>query len=1062
MLQVFGAGSWAHGRDICHYAGPVWRMAVWLAGWSWGGTGELPLNLVLIWVVMPGDLQAWAAQTGIIASSAAVLTGSIIGKITDSRVQLAQELKTLRRIQESQILLTKQEEILAEIERIIHVAPEIEQVFEPLASQAGPLIPYDYLSITSTDLEAGTARRLYVTGTVIPGRECGETAPLSNTLSGEIALTGATYTLDADSESEIPSRFPDLADGYQMGLRSFLAAPLISSDRVIGAIQFQACHTHAYQESHIEMAKDVAYQISGAIANAQLDWERIQAEQSLKKSEERYRCLAEISRMASSSPNLSEAVDNLISAIAKLVPFDSLSISRVNLESDWSNTIYETWMDSASDARKSHRFSKIPLSGTMTQEAAATRLPIRYDAISETEVASRYPRIHRLYQRGMRHFLAAPLISADAVVGVLHFASRGNNAYTEDHLSLSQDIAAQIAGSIANSQLYTDRLRTEEELNRSQERYRRMVENSPDAIVVTKMDEIIYVNPSGTKLLGAVEDQNVIGKHYLDFVHADFAAVTTERMGMAQEEMEPIPLRHGKIVGLDGQVRDAEVSGTPLVQGGERTLQLTLRDITDRLQAEQDLVESEARSAALLEYASEGIVVANEAGEIVLANARTEAMFDYTRAELLGNSVDILLPENLRAFHGHHRVGFNQNPSNRTMGQGLPLSGRRKGGSLFPVDVSLSHINTHDGMLTLAFVSDVTKSREAEEAIRESEAKYRSLLVQSPDFVFVSRVDDFKFTDVNDRACVAYGYSLEEFLNLTIFDIEVAPALEEEVRALYDNIPAGQVIEIFGVNKRKNGSTFPVQVRFTKLNDELALANVRDITELRQAEEEQTRLVEENLIMAELGRIISSSSDFSDVFELLGVEIAKLVPFDRMALIMVEANGDSAAPTWVQGTDVPGRFPDDPVPMAGTTVEDIIRRKTTAILEAPTENHLKDTFPGLLPSWLAGLRSFMGKPLSLDLEYEPGDGGDATTLMDFLGFVDPEIENLAAVLDLTESVERLNPQEKKVLCLRYLNGLSQTDAAARMGVSQMQVSRLQRSTLAKLRDALQGQDPLVC
>ena len=104
----------------------------------------------------------------------------------------------------------------------------------------------------------------------------------------------------------------------------------------------------------------------------------------------------------------------------------------------------------------------------------------------------------------------------------------------------------------------------------------------------------------------------------------------------------------------------------------------------------------------------------------------------------------------------------------------------------------------------------------------------------------------------------------------------------------------------------------------------------------------------------------------------------------------------------------------------------------------------------------------MGKPLSLDLEYEQGDGGDATTLMDFLGSVDPEIENLAAVLDLTESVERLNSQEKRVLCLRYLNGLSQTDAAARMGVSQMQVSRLQRSALAKLRDALQGQDPMVC
>ena len=99
----------------------------------------------------------------------------------------------------------------------------------------------------------------------------------------------------------------------------------------------------------------------------------------------------------------------------------------------------------------------------------------------------------------------------------------------------------------------------------------------------------------------------------------------------------------------------------------------------------------------------------------------------------------------------------------------------------------------------------------------------------------------------------------------------------------------------------------------------------------------------------------------------------------------------------------------------------------------------------------------MGKPMSLDLEYEPGEGGDNTTLMDYLGSVDPDIENLADVLDLTNHIGSLNQQEKMTLYLRYHNGLSQSEAAALMGVSQMQVSRLQRNALGKLRDTLQGQ-----
>ena len=100
----------------------------------------------------------------------------------------------------------------------------------------------------------------------------------------------------------------------------------------------------------------------------------------------------------------------------------------------------------------------------------------------------------------------------------------------------------------------------------------------------------------------------------------------------------------------------------------------------------------------------------------------------------------------------------------------------------------------------------------------------------SPDFIFKSRTDTFKFTHVNKSACSHYGYALDEFLRMEIFDIEVYPPLKEEIRKLYDLARVGEVLGIYGLNRKKNGETFPVHVRFCKLDTEFALANVRKIT----------------------------------------------------------------------------------------------------------------------------------------------------------------------------------------------------------------------------------------
>jgi len=125
--------------------------------------------------------------------------------------------------------------------------------------------------------------------------------------------------------------------------------------------------------------------------------------------------------------------------------------------------------------------------------------------------------------------------------------------------------------------------------------------------------------------------------------------------------------------------------------------------------------------AALLESASEAIVSSDSAGGIVLANARTEAMFGYSRQELLGNRIEMLLPEADRTRHERDRADYFTNPRVRPMGIGLELSGRRKDGSQFPVEVSLSHVQTGEGLFALAFIADISQRKRLEEQLMHAQ-----------------------------------------------------------------------------------------------------------------------------------------------------------------------------------------------------------------------------------------------------------------------------------------------------------------------------------------------------
>jgi PAS domain S-box-containing protein len=126
---------------------------------------------------------------------------------------------------------------------------------------------------------------------------------------------------------------------------------------------------------------------------------------------------------------------------------------------------------------------------------------------------------------------------------------------------------------------------------------------------------------------------------------------------------------------------------------------------------------SEATAHAVLESASEGIILIGPAGRMALVNAAAERLFGYARSELLGQPLEMLLPERIRGTHVAHRTDYFAEPRVRPMGIGLDLSGRRKDGSEFPVEISLSHVESPDGGIAMAFITDISERKRVEEQL---------------------------------------------------------------------------------------------------------------------------------------------------------------------------------------------------------------------------------------------------------------------------------------------------------------------------------------------------------
>ncbi len=303
-----------------------------------------------------------------------------------------------------------------------------------------------------------------------------------------------------------------------------------------------------------------------------------------------------------------------------------------------------------------------------------------------------------------------------------------------------------------------------------------IVESSNDAMYIVDNSGMIRSWNRGATLLYGYDEEDIVGNHISGLLPVD-CKIEFDTLKKKVKKGENVQDHKTFRINRDGNRVDISLTMTPV--NNDDTINgyaIIEKDITS-------LISSQKRFELAVEASPNGMVMIDEKGKIVLLNSQTEEMFGYERDELMGETIDILLPDRFRKSHKTYRNKFSESPESRPMGRGRELFARKKDGAEFNVEIGLNPIITTEGTWVLASIVDVTEKKKYEAEIKKSEEKYSTLVKTMNEGVLaVNQNHEIEFT--NEHMCQMLGYSADQLIGMSAFDLLPDDEAKEQMRRI--------------------------------------------------------------------------------------------------------------------------------------------------------------------------------------------------------------------------------------------------------------------------------------
>lgn len=381
------------------------------------------------------------------------------------------------------------------------------------------------------------------------------------------------------------------------------------------------------------------------------------------------------------------------------------------------------------------------------------------------------------------------------------------------------------------------RQRKEQALRESEERYRRLVEFSPDAIAVHINGRFVFVNPAGLRMMRAKELKDLVGKPILDIVHPDYLELVRARVVQQSEQ----PFVAERFVRFDGSAVDVEVAAIPITYEGKPATLVVARDVEERKRVEDALRKSEASYRGLFNSVSDAIYIQDKDGKFLDVNQGAVEMYGYPRDFFIGKTpAELAAPgmNDLQKTLEAVRKTFAGEP------QRFEWWGRRENGEIFPKEVRLNRSIYFGQEVVVALAQDITERKEAEEAMRRLDLRFRRVWESSMDGM---RILDQRgnFVMVNDAFCRLVGKTEDELVGKPFTAAYVSRSVtqdEENIKIYRHHFATRGFARHQELELPLQGSKrIPVELSNSLLEipnePPLLLSIFRDTTERREAEQ---------------------------------------------------------------------------------------------------------------------------------------------------------------------------------------------------------------------------------